>query len=98
VAYVESANTLYLVDNGGDAGGPFAGQLVLNGSGSIQNSQCRIDGAGSSAVGSGDTLTLTLNIFFYEGFAGNQAIYSAARDSGGNNNTGWQTLGTWSVQ
>jgi len=97
VAYVESSNTLYLVDDGGDAGGPFAGAMVLNGSGSIENSQCRIDGAGSSATGSGDTLTLTLNMFFYEGFFGNQALYSAARDSVGGNNTGWQALGTWSV-
>jgi streptogramin lyase len=98
VAYVESTNTLYLVDDGGDAGGPFAGALLLNGSGSIENSQCRIDGAGSSAKGSGDTLMLTLDIFFYEGFAGNHAVYSAARDSAGNNNTGWQAVGTWSVQ
>jgi hypothetical protein len=98
LAYSESSNTLFLVDNGGDAGGPYAGSMVLNGSGSIQNSQCQIVGAGSSAVGSGDTLTLTLKIFFFEGFVGNPAVYSAARDSGGNNNTGWQALGTWSVQ
>ena len=98
VAYVESSNTLYLVDDRGDAGGPYAGSMVLNGSGSIQNSQCRIDGAGSSAIGSGMTLTLTLDVLFKEGFAGNPAVYSAARDFAGGNNTGWQTLGTWSVQ
>jgi hypothetical protein len=98
VAYVESTNTLYLVDDAGDAGGAFAGEMVLNGSGSIKNSQCRIDGTGSSATGSGNTLTLTLNFFFYEGFVGNQTVYSAARDSGGNHNTGWQAQGTWSVQ
>jgi hypothetical protein len=98
VAYVESTNTLFLVDDGGDAGGPFAGSMALNGTGSIENSQCRIDGAGSSATGSGTTLTLTLDIFFKEGFTSNHAVYSAARDSGGNNNTGWQALGTWSVQ
>jgi hypothetical protein len=98
LAYSESSNTLFLVDNGGDAGGPYAGSMVLNGSGSIQNSQCQVIGADSSAVGSGDTLTLTLKIFFFEGFAGNPTVYSAARDSGGNNNTGWQALGTWSVQ
>jgi hypothetical protein len=98
LAYLESSNTLVLVDDGGDAGGPYAGSMVLNGSGSIQNSQCQIEGAGSSATGNGDTLTLTLKIFFYEGFVGNQAVYSAARDSGGNHNTGWQVLGTWSVQ
>lgn len=71
---------------------------MLDGTGSIQNSQCQINGAGSSATGRGDTLTLTLNVFFFESFVGNQAVYSAARDSGGNNNTGWQALGTWSVQ
>ena len=48
--------------------------------------------AGSSAVGSGDTVILRFNIFFYEffyeGFVGNQAVYSAARDSGGNQKAG----------
>jgi hypothetical protein len=83
VAYAESTNVLYLVDNGGDAVGPYAGGMVLNSSGSIQKSQCQIIGAGTSAIGSDDTLTLRLNTFFYEGFIGNQAVYSAARDLGG---------------
>ena len=81
VAYVESSNTLLLVDDAGDAGGPFAGSMVLNGSGSIENRQCRIDSAGSSAKNSGNTLTLTLNTLFKESFLGNHAVYAAARDS-----------------
>jgi large repetitive protein len=98
LAYAQGSNTLYLVDDAGDGGGPFAGSMVLNGTGSIENSQCRIDGAGSSFTGSGTTGTLTLNVFFKEGFTGNHAVYSAARDSADGNNTGWQALGTWSVQ
>ena len=48
LAYVPSSNTLYLLDTAGNAGGQFAGSMVLNGTGSIQNSQCRIDSAGSA--------------------------------------------------
>jgi len=99
VAYAASANTLYLVDDTGDAGGPFAGGMVLNGSaGTIQNSQCSISGAGSSAAMSGNTLTLTLNITFKSAFTGNRAIWVAGRDGAGGNNTDWQSLATTAVQ
>jgi hypothetical protein len=98
IAYIQGSNTLVLVDDAGDAGGPYAGALVLDGAGSIENRQCRIDGAGSAVTGNGTTLTLTVNVFFKESFRSNHAIYSAARDFAGGNNTGWQALGTWSVQ
>jgi streptogramin lyase len=98
LAYAVGSNTLYLVNDAGDAGGPFAGQMVLNGTGSIENSQCRVIGAGSSAVGSALTLDLTLNVFFKGGFAGNRVLYAAGRDTLEGNNTGWQAVGTWSVQ
>jgi len=98
VSYAESTNMLYLVDDASDASGPYAGQMKLNGSGSVQNSQCKIEGAGSWAIGSGDTLTLKLNIFFYEGFVGNHVVYTAAHSAGGGNATGWQAPATWSVQ
>ncbi|SPF56444.1 hypothetical protein SBA4_860023 [Candidatus Sulfopaludibacter sp. SbA4] len=98
LAYVASSNTLLLVDDAGDAGGPFAGRMVLNGAGGpIQNSQCVI-GALSSAVLSGNTLTLTLNITFTANLTGNQVLYIAGRDAAGGNNTDWQAMGTWTVQ
>jgi hypothetical protein len=94
LAYVAGTNTLYLVDDTGDAGGPFAGSLTLNGgAGTIQNSQCSISGTGSSASNSGSTLTLTLNITFKSGFTGSMAIWVA-----GGNNTDWQALATTTVQ
>lgn len=99
LAYAVSSNTLYLVDDAGDAGGPFAGGMVLNGSpGTIQNSQCSISGTGSSAASSGNTLTLTLNVTFNAAFAGNRIVWVAGRDAAGGNNTDWQAMGTATVQ
>ena len=64
----------------------------MNGTGSLGNSQCTISGAGSSVTGSGNVLTLTLNMTFSAAFSGNRVIYMAARDSS-QNTSGWQTLG-----
>ena len=96
VAYVLPSNAVYLVDDAGDAGGPYAGSLILNGSGSISNGHCTISGAGSSAVGSGNTLSLTLNIGFNSSFGGNKLVYAAARDTA-SANTGWQPMGVFGV-
>jgi len=97
VAFVPSganSGSVFLVDDAGDAGGPYQG-MVLPGSGTVQNSQCTIAGSGSSVSGSGYTLTLTLNVTFAAGFAGNRIVYLAAADASGN--SGWQALGTWQV-
>ena len=99
IAYVASSNTLLLVNDLGLAGGPFAGSMVLNGgSGSIQNSQCSISAAGSSVTTNGNTLTMTLNMTFSSAFIGTRVFYLAARDGSDGNNTGWQSMGTLTVQ
>jgi len=99
LAYVASSNSLILIDDPGDAGGPYAGSMPLNGgSGSIQNSQCMVSGTGSSANLSPNTLTLTLNVTFKAAFAGNRVVYAAGRDSAGGNNTDWQAVATFTVQ
>jgi sugar lactone lactonase YvrE len=98
IAYVPSGATtgsLYLVDDAGDAGGPYAG-MVLPSSQTASNSQCTVNGTGSSASGSGNTLTLTLAITFSSSFAGNKIFYLASADTG-TGNSGWQTPGTWTV-
>jgi len=95
IAFVPSganSGSVYLVDNQGDAGGPYSGML-LPGSGTVSNSQCLVNGAGSSVLGAGATIMLTLNILFTPIFAGNQVIYMAAQDASAN--SGWQALGTW---
>ena len=96
VAYVPSPNTLYLVNDAGDAGGPYAGGMALTGGGNVSNSQCTILGSGSSAIGSGNTLTLNLNMAFNPSFSGNQVLFVAARDTA-QNNTRWNTIGVHNV-
>ncbi|MEO8026402.1 MAG: Ig-like domain-containing protein, partial [Bryobacteraceae bacterium] len=89
LAYSSPQNVLYLVN---DAGNNING-IVLNGSGTLSNSQCTISGAGSSASGVGTTLTLTLTITFKQAaFSGNKVIWAAARDIA-ENSSGWRNLG-----
>ncbi|HYW44248.1 MAG TPA: VCBS repeat-containing protein [Bryobacteraceae bacterium] len=98
IAFVPSganSGSVFLVDDAGDAGGPYQG-FVLPGSGSVGNSQCTITGANSSVNGSGNTLTLTLAITFSASFPGNKIFYLSAQDKA-SNNSGWQALGTWGV-
>ncbi len=93
IAYSRPLNVLYLVNDTGDALLPA---LALNGTGSVGNSQCTIQGAGTSAVGAGNTLTLVLNLTFNSVFGGRRIVYSAARDLLANN-TGWQPMLAWGV-
>jgi len=98
LAYSASANLLFLVDDQGDAGGPFAGGMLLNGANTgIQNGQCAVNGSGSSVSYAANTLILTLNITFTSSFNGNRVIYAAGRDRTEKNNTGWQAAGTISI-
>jgi len=90
-----SGGSLFLIDDAGDAGGPYQG-LVLPGSGTVSNGQCTINGAASSASGSGNTLTLTLAIAFGASFSGNRVFYLSAQDTS-SSDSGWQALGTWQV-
>lgn len=93
IAYDRPTNLVFLVNDAGDS----ATTLALAGSGSTSNSQCTIQGAGSSATVSGNTLTLTLVIQFNATtFSGRKVVYMAARDSD-QNNSGWQPMGTYAV-
>jgi len=95
LAYSRPFSVLYLVN---DAGTALLPGLILGSAGSVSNSQCSIAAAGSSASGSGNTLTVTLNVSFAAGFDGNQVIYIAARDNLDVNTSGWQPMGSWTVQ
>ena len=86
---------LYLVDDAGDGGYVSGTPMLLPSSGTLQNSQCALNGVGSSISGNGKTLTLTLSITFSSGFVGNKVVYMAARTN--STNSGWQSMGTWNV-
>jgi hypothetical protein len=93
IAYVPWNGLLYLVNDSGDALLPA---LVPGDEDSVGNSQCSIDGPGSSAAMSGNVLTLTLQVRFTPGFAGRKVVYQAARDLDGHN-SGWVQQGVWQV-
>jgi len=105
LAYARPINVLYLVNDTGDALLP--GQSLAS-SGSLSNSQCAVSWGNAPVSAGGPNpgsfpgpslfLALTLNIAFGPGFGGHRVFYLAARDSAEGNNTGWQAMGTWSVQ
>jgi hypothetical protein len=99
VAYVPTGATtgyLYLVDDGGDGGYVAGSPMLLSSGGTLQNSQCAISTAGSSATASDNGLNLNLAITFKTGFAGNHIFYLAARNNG-SGNSGWQAVGSVTV-
>jgi hypothetical protein len=91
VTYNRVQNTLWLLT---DAGAAPAGTLTP-GSGSQQNSQCTLNGGGSSVSVAGNVLTLNLALTFSVSFSGAKNIYLYAAGSAGN--SGWQPMGTWTV-
>ncbi|MGA2194319.1 MAG: SBBP repeat-containing protein [Bryobacteraceae bacterium] len=90
VDYNRALNTLSLLTDSG--GQPF--MSISPGSGSQQNSQCLVNGAGSSVSISGNTLTLQLSITFFTAFAGAKNVYTEAISPAGT--APWQQMGVWS--
>jgi Domain of unknown function DUF11 len=99
IAYVPTTPTngyLYLVDDAGDGGYAPGSPVGLSSGSVLQNSQCAINTAASSASASGNTLTLNLALTFKAAFAGNQVFFLAARNNG-TGNSGWQAAGSVTV-
>ena len=91
IAYSQPAGVLFLVNDGGTDTG-LSAPLVLGSTATVRNRQCTVHGIGSSAEGSGNSLTLTLRFTFSATFTGSKVIYTAARDQA-TGNSGWKTLG-----
>ena len=89
VTYNRAQNALTLLT---DAGAVPAGSLTP-GSGSQQNSQCTLTGAGSSVTTSGNTLTLNLAIGFQAAFSGAKNLYVEA--GGSAQAATWILEGAW---
>ena len=92
LAYWPGSRTVGLAGNDGSTW-PNTGVL---GTGTIQNSQCQVNLAASYDVQSGNSVTLTLAVSFYQSFAGTQQIWM---QTGDDNNlvANWQQMGTWTV-
>src|SRR5438132_779004 len=71
--------------------------ITIGQAGTVENSQCKIDGPGSSAT-LGANLTLNVAVTFKPAFAGNKSIYLEVDDHGGKISAGPRAqLGTWNV-
>lgn len=91
VRYEPSANRLVLYD---DAFSASSGPLTLGSPGRVSNSQCSIDGPGSSAARSGSLVTLRLAVTFDSAFGGAKNIYALVADRQ-NLSPNWEQKGTW---
>jgi PQQ enzyme repeat len=90
--YNVAANQINLLNNGATAWQPATPGTATT----LQNSQCSVAMASSSAMLSGNTLTLNLAVTFEASYAGVKNIYLYAVDVSGAN-SGWQQPGSWTV-
>jgi diaminopimelate epimerase len=90
--YNAAANAVYLMN---DAQNAWLGPLALNSTGSVQNSQCILNSAGSSVTGSGNNLSWVVPLTFEAAFDGTKAIslYAAS----GSLTSSWVQAATWTV-
>jgi hypothetical protein len=94
VIYLPPGNALSLVKDSGEG----SQLLDLAKGGSVQNSQCTLQAAGSSLSGTGDKLVLKLDLTFKDPYKGDKNVYLYAENKDGQK-TGLQTpLAEWSVQ
>ena len=90
--YDRAANVLSLRD---DADTGWSG-IAPGTAGSVENSQCKIDGLSSTVSATGTLLRLHVMIVFKPAFAGVKNIHMAAAAIGGVS-SGRQFMGTWTV-
>ncbi len=90
--YSRSTNQLRI---GTDSASGWAGALNP-GSGSIENSECSVDGDSVEVTDAGNQLTLTMEVAFKDSFGGARGLFLSAEDSQGNS-TEWKSVGSWSV-
>src|SRR5579883_261171 len=74
----------------------WAGPLITGSASSLQNSQCKLSGVGSSIASSGNNVTVTLALTFQSSFAGTKNIWAYAQNAAGQTSL-WPQLGTWGV-
>jgi len=91
VQYWAPTNTLFLQS---DDTNSWA-QATLGSSTILRNSQCSINPAASSVSGAGTGLNATLAMTFTPDYAGTKTTFAFI--AGATLNSGWATLGTWTV-
>jgi hypothetical protein len=89
VLYSPANNLLYLLNDAGTGS-----SKITPGSGTLANSQCSINGSGTSVVRSADNLTLNLDVTATSTFTGTKNIFMFAEDNSAAN-SGSVKAGTW---
>jgi hypothetical protein len=90
VAYAPATNLMYLYDNAGTA---LSAGVTPGSSGSASNSQCTLNGTGSSFSTAGNNFTLNVALTFSGSFVGSKNAYLDA--VGKTQASGWVMKGTW---
>ena len=90
--YVRATNQINLIN---DAGTAILSSAAPGAAVTLSNSQCSINAAAATVVPSGNNLTVNLPVTFTAGYAGAKGIFMFA--SGSSANSGWQSMGTWTV-
>ncbi len=91
IRYVGSNQSLYLQS---DSGSSLLGPVKPGTSISVSNSQCTLNGLGSSVTGSANTLNVNANVTFAGGFTGTKTLYMYTQTKE-NVSSGWGSYGTW---
>lgn len=94
VAWDRASNSFMLMN---DAGTTWSAPVAVGSPSTVQNSQCRFNGSGSSIGGSGNTRTISFSITFFTSWSGTKNSYVWALDTQ-SASSGWQQRGTWTVQ
>lgn len=94
VQWERNGNAFYLMN---DAATKLSGPLVSETAGTLQNSQCKLDGSQSRARVEGRDLELTLALEFEPSFQGSQRLFVRAQDELGSA-AEWREIGTWSLR
>ena len=92
-AYTRASNTLWLLN---DSATFWLGPVTPGVPGTLQNSQCSLNGVGSSGSGSGNNLTVSVSLTFISAFGGAKNLYMNALNNGGLWSN-WQQGGAWTV-
>jgi hypothetical protein len=77
-----------------DAGTSASAAFTPGSSATASNSQCTLNGTGSSFTTSGNNLTLNVALTFSSGFVGTKNVYMYATGNSGAT-VGWTAMGTW---
>jgi hypothetical protein len=89
--YPSALNEIFLASDAGVWQGP----LTIGSAGTLQNSQCTVNGGASSASLVGNILTLNLALSFTAGFAGAKNVYMEVQNA--THDSGWSAMGAWTV-